>query len=234
MILVCLVAAACVQQTFNPAAAAQPQPSATPAPSATPSPKDKGWGEIELNYLHTIGSGVFKTSLKHLAFNITWNEQKSVWEAKSEKWVAQGQATLSDSGITCNGAYIADIQMTSGVIVPPNPLKILGDCKLVAQFQNQYDAFPFNCDNGISFTNEATSAFVGPLVFDLRIGSRQHASGDPGDQWTSIYEYVITRLALPDGYLLPYCDTSGVVDSRTRQPTDPLDKILTPRATPKK
>ncbi|NPV87759.1 MAG: hypothetical protein HPY45_17305 [Anaerolineae bacterium] len=232
VILVCLAAAACVQQTFNPAAVAQPQPSATPAPSATPSANNKGWGEIELNYLHTISSGVFKTSLKHLVFDITWNEQKSIWEAKSDKWVGRGEATLHDSGITCNGSYFANVQMTSGVIVPPNPLKILGDCKLVAQFHNQYEAFPFSCDNGISFTNEATTSIVGPLVFDLRIGSREHASGNPGEEWTSIYEYVITRLKLPPEYLLPYCDTSGVLDSRTKVPTDPLDKILTPRPKP--
>lgn len=229
-----LMAAGCsiTQKVVEQAIPVKPAASETSLPTPTPGPKDIGHGELELNYLHTLNGSVFKTTHKHFGFEIIWNPDRSVWEVISNLWVSQGEASLNTNGLQCNGAYIADLEMTSGVIVPPNPLKVLGDCKLVAQFKHQYDAFPFKCDNGISFTNEATTAFVGPITFDLRIGSRQHASGEPGDQWTSIYEYVITKLSLPPSYLLPYCDTTGVIDSSTREPPNPLDKVLTPARKP--
>ena len=83
---------------------------------------------------------------------------------------------------------------------------------MVTNFRNEYEDFLWICSNGVNVKNDFTSSSVGPITFQLRIGSRQSATGDPGDAWTSIYEYVITKLSLPATYLLPYCDTYGTLE----------------------
>ena len=177
------------------------EPSSTPLPSPTPTP---GADEVGSGVIHIWqkcvseargDSGEFQTQVV-IPFKVFWNGKKGIWEAKGVDSRASGIVDLTTKAGNCWGMFTGLTRMT-GIIIPPKTL--IADpkgCKMVVHFDQSWGEVPYSCDNGIAFSEPASTWDLGPVTFKLIKGDEQKEALQK-NLWYHTYRYKITKLELP-------------------------------------